>query len=55
MSRRDEEYLELLRERYRKASRKERSAILDEFGKTTGYHRKYAIAQWSTAAVPRAY
>ena len=44
MSRRDEDYLELLRERHRKASRKERSAILDEFVKTTGYHRKYAIA-----------
>jgi hypothetical protein len=44
MSRRDEGYLELLKERYRKASRKERSAILDEFVKTTGYHRKYAIA-----------
>jgi len=44
MSRRDEEYLELLKERYRKASRKERSAILDEFVKTTSYHRKYATA-----------
>jgi len=44
MSRTDEKYLRLLRERYRKASRKERSAILDEFVKTTGYHRKHAIA-----------
>ena len=44
MGRRDEKYLKLLKKRYRKASRKERSAILDEFVKTTGYHRKYAIA-----------
>jgi hypothetical protein len=44
MARRDEKYLRLLKERYRKASRKERSTILDEFVKTTGYHRKYAIA-----------
>ena len=44
MGRTDEKYLKLLRERYRKASRKERSAILDEFVKTTDYHRKYAIA-----------
>jgi hypothetical protein len=44
MGRRDEEYLRLLKERYRKASRKERSAILDEFVKTTSYHRKYATA-----------
>jgi len=44
MSRTDEKYLSLLKERYRKASRKERSTILDEFVKTTGYHRKYAIA-----------
>jgi len=44
MARTDEKYLRLLKERYRKASRKERTAILDEFVKTTGYHRKYAIA-----------
>lgn len=43
MSRTDEKYLKLLKERYRKASRKERTAMLDEFVKTTGYHRKYAI------------
>jgi len=30
--------------RYRKASREQRSAILDEFCAATGYHRKYAIA-----------
>jgi hypothetical protein len=44
MSRMDDKYLKQLQVRYRKASRKERSAILDEFVKTTGYHRKHAIA-----------
>jgi hypothetical protein len=44
MSRVDDKYLELLRNRYRAANRKERTAILDEFVKTTGYHRKHATA-----------
>jgi hypothetical protein len=44
MGRAEDKYLKQLRARYRKASRKERSAILDEFVKTTGYHRKHAIA-----------
>ena len=44
MSRTDDKYLRQLQARYRKASRKERSTILDEFVKTTGYHRKHAIA-----------
>jgi len=39
----DDKYLKPLRKRYRKASRKECGAILDEFEKTTGSHRKYAI------------
>jgi hypothetical protein len=39
----DDKYLELLRARYRQANKKERSAILDEYVKTTGHHRKYAI------------
>ncbi len=43
MSQTDEKYLARLRARYRKANKKERSAILDEYVKTTGYHRKYAI------------
>lgn len=43
MTRIDDKFLKLLRKRYRKASRRERSAILDEFEKTTGCHRKYAI------------
>jgi hypothetical protein len=43
VSQMDDKYLDLLRVRYRRASKKERSAILDEYVKTTGYHRKYAI------------
>jgi hypothetical protein len=43
MRRTDEKYIAQLKTRYSKASKKERSAILDEFVKTTGYHRKYAI------------
>ena len=43
MSQTDSEYLNLLRARYRKASKKERTAILDEYVRTTGHHRKYAI------------
>jgi len=44
MSRADGKYLAQLLARYRKANRKERSAILDAFIATTGYHRKHAIA-----------
>lgn len=36
--------LKRYRERYRKADRRERSTILDEFCSVTQYHRKYAIA-----------
>jgi hypothetical protein len=43
MSRTDEKYIAQLKSRYSKANKKERSEILDEFVKTTGYHRKYAI------------
>ena len=39
-----EQYLSKLRERYRRARKKERGRILDEFVATTGYHRKHAIA-----------
>lgn len=39
-----EQYLNKLRERYRKATKKQRGRILDEFVETTGYHRKHAIA-----------
>jgi hypothetical protein len=44
MSRTDDKYLKQLQARYRKASKKEKTGILDEFVKTTGYHRKHAIA-----------
>jgi hypothetical protein len=44
MSRTDDKYLKQLQARYRKASKKEKSRILDEFVKTTGYHRKHATA-----------
>ena len=43
MSRTGGKYLGQLRVRYRRASKKERTVILDEFVKTTGYHRKHAI------------
>jgi hypothetical protein len=39
-----EQYLNKLRDRYRKARKKQRGRILDEFVATTGYHRKHAIA-----------
>lgn len=44
MGRVDDKYLDLLRDRYRAACKRERTAILDEFVKTTGYHRKHATA-----------
>ena len=44
MSRVDAKYLELLKARYRAASKKEKSVILDEFVKTADYDRKYATA-----------
>lgn len=44
MSRTDDKYLKQLQSRYRRASKKERSAMLDEFVRTTGYHRKHATA-----------
>jgi len=43
-SRTDDKYLKKLQARYRQANRKEKSRILDEFVKTTGYHRKHATA-----------
>lgn len=40
----DSRYLAALRKRYAQASKKERGKILDEYVRTTGYHRKHAIA-----------
>jgi len=37
------EYAQALRPRYRKASKEEKSKMLDEFTKVTGLHRKAAI------------
>ena len=37
------EYLRAIYERYRKAGRREKKVILNEFCANTGYHRKYAI------------
>ena len=37
------EYVEAIRERYRRANREEKGHILDEFTQVTGYHRKAAI------------
>ena len=39
-----DQYLNQLRKRYRKATKKQRGRILDEFVETTGYHRKHAVA-----------
>lgn len=36
------EYLKAIYERYRKAGRKAKKVILDEFCENTGYHRQYA-------------
>jgi hypothetical protein len=37
------EYTQATHQRYKNASRRERTVILNEFCATTGYHRKYAI------------
>ena len=37
------EYIEAVRDRYLRASKREKEGILDEFAKVTGYHRKSAI------------
>ena len=44
MSQSDDKYLNSLKKRYAQATRKEHSKMLDEYVKTTGYSRKYAIA-----------
>ena len=44
MNRTDGSYLSQLQTRCRRASKKEKSLILEEFVKTTGYHRKHATA-----------
>jgi len=44
MSQPDREYLESLKKRYAKATKKERGKILDEYVKTTSCHHKHASA-----------
>lgn len=39
-----DKYLDSLKKRYARASKKERGQMLDEYVQTTGYHRKHAIA-----------
>ena len=48
------QYLDSLRKRYAKASKKERGQILDEYVQTTQYHRKYAILVLSRKRTRRA-
>ncbi|HBR22696.1 MAG TPA: hypothetical protein DD713_09125 [Nitrospiraceae bacterium] len=42
-SRSKREYLEAIYLRYRRAARKKKAIILDEFCAACGYHRKHAI------------
>ncbi len=47
------EYLKAIIERYRKAGKKEKSLILDEYCQVCGYHRKYAIERINTFSPAR--
>ena len=47
-----EEYVDAIRDRYRRASRKEKRDVLDEFTRVTGYHRKAAIRLLNTRPKP---
>ncbi len=47
------EYLRVMWQRYQRADRATRSALLDEVTRVCGYHRKYAIGLLSRAAPPR--
>jgi hypothetical protein len=44
VSQSDDQYLASLKKRYAKATKKQRSQILDEYVQTTGCHRKHAVA-----------
>ncbi len=48
------EYLEAIRERYQKSMKKQKRMILDEFCKSAGYCRKYAIRILNGTVEPRA-
>ncbi len=45
------EYVEAIRESYRRAGRKEKKEILDQCTLVTGYHRKAAIRLWGVRAI----
>jgi len=47
------EYLRVMWQRYQRASRGERSALLDEVTRVCRYHRKYAMGLLSRAVPPR--
>ena len=47
------EYVEAVRWRYLRSSRKDKGKILDEFTKVTGYHRKAAIRLLHQVEKPR--
>lgn len=47
------EYLRAIRDRYRKAGREHKTAILNEFSEVCGYSRKYAIRVLGRQAEPR--
>lgn len=47
------EYLEAIKERYQKSKKKQKGLILDEFTKSTGHSRKYAIRILNGSALPR--
>jgi len=48
------EYAEALKKRYRRAGKEERGRILDEFCRTTSYHRKSAVRLLGRGIVDRA-
>lgn len=47
------EYFRVMYDRYRRATRRERSSLLDEVCQTCGYNRKYAIRRLNGTAPPR--
>ena len=47
------EYLRVMWQRYQRAGRRQRSALLDEVARVCGYHRKYAIGLLGRAVPPQ--
>ena len=48
-----QEYLGLMWQRYQRAGRAERTALLDEVTRMCGYHRKYALGLLNRRQPPR--